>query len=253
MPRNLADRRHRVGGELAAAGARAGAGLSARARRGRSSVMRARGVRADRFEHVLNRDVACRANGPARSSRRRAPGPGCRAAPAPSPRPGIVLSQPTRTTSASKRLPRATSSIESAMTSRLTSEARMPSRAHRDAVGDRDGVELDRRAAGLANALLHVRGQLAQVVVAGADLDPGVGDADERPARSSSVRPVALAAWPAPGARLGPVGQRGAAPFERVGRTRQPNPPGKRGRSTFPELSRKVGVPFLTKKAVPGG
>ena len=40
---------------------------------------------------------------------------------------GIVLSQPTRTTSASNRLPRATSSIESAMTSRLISEARMPS------------------------------------------------------------------------------------------------------------------------------
>ena len=40
---------------------------------------------------------------------------------------GMVLSQPTSTTSASNRLPRATSSIESAMTSRLTSEARMPS------------------------------------------------------------------------------------------------------------------------------
>ena len=41
--------------------------------------------------------------------------------------PGMVLSQPTSTTSPSKRLPRATSSIESAMTSRLTREARMPS------------------------------------------------------------------------------------------------------------------------------
>src|SRR5215204_5636290 len=39
---------------------------------------------------------------------------------------GMVLSQPTRITSPSKRLPRATSSIESAMTSRLTSDARMP-------------------------------------------------------------------------------------------------------------------------------
>ena len=37
--------------------------------------------------------------------------------------PGIVLSQPTRTTSASRPSPRATSSIESAMTSRLISEA----------------------------------------------------------------------------------------------------------------------------------
>ena len=41
--------------------------------------------------------------------------------------PGMVLSQPTSTTSPSNRLPRATSSIESAMTSRLTSEARIPS------------------------------------------------------------------------------------------------------------------------------
>jgi hypothetical protein len=40
---------------------------------------------------------------------------------------GMVLSQPTRQTSPSKRWPRATSSIESAITSRETSEARMPS------------------------------------------------------------------------------------------------------------------------------
>ena len=40
---------------------------------------------------------------------------------------GIVLSQPTRQTSPSKRWPRATSSIESAITSRETSEARIPS------------------------------------------------------------------------------------------------------------------------------
>ena len=40
--------------------------------------------------------------------------------------PGMVLSQPTSTTIPSKRLPRATSSIESATTSRLTSDAFMP-------------------------------------------------------------------------------------------------------------------------------
>src|ERR1700689_190886 len=39
---------------------------------------------------------------------------------------GIVLSQPTRQTSPSKRCPAATSSIESAMTSREISDARMP-------------------------------------------------------------------------------------------------------------------------------
>jgi hypothetical protein len=39
----------------------------------------------------------------------------------------MVLSQPTRHTSPSSRCPRATSSIESAITSRETSEQRMPS------------------------------------------------------------------------------------------------------------------------------
>ena len=41
--------------------------------------------------------------------------------------PGMVLSQPTSATTASNRWPRPTSSMESAMTSRLTSEAFMPS------------------------------------------------------------------------------------------------------------------------------
>ena len=41
--------------------------------------------------------------------------------------PGIVLSQPDSATTASNRCPRATSSIESAITSRLTSEVFMPS------------------------------------------------------------------------------------------------------------------------------
>ena len=40
--------------------------------------------------------------------------------------PGIVLSQPQSATTASKRWPRATSSIESAITSRETSEVFMP-------------------------------------------------------------------------------------------------------------------------------
>ena len=40
---------------------------------------------------------------------------------------GMVLSQPTRQTRPSKRWARATSSIESAITSRETSEPRMPS------------------------------------------------------------------------------------------------------------------------------
>ena len=41
--------------------------------------------------------------------------------------PGMVLSQPDSATTPSKRCPRATSSIESAITSRLINEAFMPS------------------------------------------------------------------------------------------------------------------------------
>src|SRR6185503_19106139 len=42
------------------------------------------------------------------------------------------------------------------------------------------GVELHRRAAGLAHAFLHLGGEAPQVEVARPDLGPGVGDADER-------------------------------------------------------------------------
>ena len=63
-------------------------------------------------------------------------------------------------------------------------------RSHRDAVRDRDGVELQRCAAGRQNALADVHGQLAEVVVAGTDLDPGVGDPDERLAEVAVGQPV---------------------------------------------------------------
>jgi hypothetical protein len=45
---------------------------------------------------------------------------------------------------------------------------------------DGDGIELHGRAAGFANALLDRLGDLAQMEVAGTDLGPGVGDADDR-------------------------------------------------------------------------
>ncbi len=51
--------------------------------------------------------------------------------------------------------------------------------AHGDAVGDGDGVELHGSAAGFANALLDGLGDLAEMKVAGADLGPGIGDADD--------------------------------------------------------------------------
>ena len=73
--------------------------------------------------------------------------------------------------------------------------------AHRDAVGDRDGVELHRGAAGGADALLDLLGQAAQVEVAGHRLGPGVGDADDRPLQGLVVEADALQV----GARLRPV------------------------------------------------
>jgi hypothetical protein len=55
-----------------------------------------------------------------------------------------------------------------------------PLGAHRDAVGDRHRVEFHRRAAGGADAGLDVHGQIAQMEIARTDFDPRVGDADER-------------------------------------------------------------------------
>src|SRR6185436_7470539 len=53
-------------------------------------------------------------------------------------------------------------------------------RAHGDAVGDGDAVELDGRAAGGPDPLLHLLGQGAMVPVAGRDLDPAMGHTHER-------------------------------------------------------------------------
>ena len=66
------------------------------------------------------------------------------------------------------------------MTSRLTSEALMPSvpivmPSEIDTVLNSIGVPPAR-----ADAVFDVHGQIAQVKVAGTDFDPGVGDADER-------------------------------------------------------------------------
>ena len=63
---------------------------------------------------------------------------------------------------------------------------------HRDAVRDGDRVELHRRAARRAHALLDLLGQAAQVEVAGHRLGPGVGDADDRALQGVVVVPDAL-------------------------------------------------------------
>jgi hypothetical protein len=53
-------------------------------------------------------------------------------------------------------------------------------RPHGDAIGDGHGVEFQRSAARGADAFLDVFGEFAQVIVAGADFNPGVGDAHQR-------------------------------------------------------------------------
>ena len=93
--------------------------------------------------------------------------------------PGMFLSQPAMQTRPSKVLPRATNSMLSAMTSRRDERGFHALGAHGDAVGDGDGVELHGRAAGVADALLDGLGDIAEMEVAGADLGPGVGDADD--------------------------------------------------------------------------
>ena len=116
---------------------------------------------------------------------------------------GIVLSQPTRQTSPSNRCPRATSSIESAITSRLTSDARMPSvpietPSDTDTVLNSIGVPPAARMPALTRCAssrwLKLQGIVSIHVVA----TPTIGRA-----RSSSVKPIALSIARA-GARSGP-------------------------------------------------
>jgi hypothetical protein len=124
--------------------------------------------------------------------------------------PGMVLSQATSATMPSNRYERPISSIESAITSREISEPFMPLGAHGDAVADGDRVELHRRAARGADALLDLHGELPQVEVAGHGLDPGVGDADDRLAQVvvGEADPLSIARA---AARLRPWVTRGCA------------------------------------------
>ena len=117
--------------------------------------------------------------------------------------PGVVLSQPTRQTRPSKRWPRATSSIESATTSRLISDAFMPSvpivtPSDTEIVLNSIGVPPAARMPSLTNSAsrrwLKLQGIVSIQVVA----TPTIGFA-----RSSSVKPTALSMARA-AARSGP-------------------------------------------------
>jgi hypothetical protein len=209
----LADGRHRVGGELSAARARAGTGLPFE----RGQVLRreaAGGMGADRLEHVLNRHVlvvpaAGRDGAPVQDQARHVEARERHHAGGD----GLVTADQhdhrVEQVAARHQLDR--------IRDHFTAHERgaHPFAAHRDAVGDRDGVELERRGAGRAQARLDVRRQLAEVVVAGTDLDPGIRDADER------TRQIVIGEAGGTEHRAGrgparPVGQRGAPPLQRM-------------------------------------
>ena len=114
-------------------------------------------VRADRLEDVtiVGRRGPCTCRG--RSSRCRGRAPGTSSRTSAMAAPGMVLSQPTRQTTPSNRWPR-DHELDRVGDHLAADERRLHALgAHRDAVGDRDRVELHRRAAGRADALLDRR------------------------------------------------------------------------------------------------
>src|SRR5579885_2779588 len=175
-PEELERHRHRVGGELPAAGPRARADVVLEVLELRVAQT-ARGMRAHRLEEVLDRDVAPpEAPGldraavedhagdvePEQRHRRR--------------RDGLVAAH-----EHDERVEHVAARHE---LDRVRDHLARDERglhalgAHRDSVADGDRVELHRRAAGFAHAALDVLGEGAQAEVAGHGLGPGVGDAD---------------------------------------------------------------------------
>ncbi len=177
-PHDLHDRRHRVGCVLAAARARA------RARRQLQILQLlvrhlTGGVFADRLENVLDRHVHALVlaghDRPAIEQHRRNvhPRQAHRSA-----RNRLIASDDRHQRIEHVPVRRQLNRVGDDFTA---NERRLHAlRAHRDAVRDRDRVELHRRSAGVTHALLHPLGQVAQVVVARHRLDPCIGDADDR-------------------------------------------------------------------------
>src|SRR5438876_817761 len=106
-----------------------------------------------------------------------------------------------------------------------------PLGAHRDAVRDRDGVELHRRAATRTDAFLDETGEASLVQVAGHRLDPGGRDAHDRLGEVLVRKSDSLEHRPCASA-IGPVRQRAAVALGRVGRAvvwQGPGSPSRRG------------------------
>ena len=130
---------------------------------------------------------------------------------------GIVLSHAIRQTRPSKRWPRATSSIESAIVSRETSEARMPevpietpsdTAIVLNSIGVAPASRIPRLTCGASARWLRLHGIVSIHVVQ----TPTIGFA-----RSSSVKPGRLQHRPRAGA-IRAVGQRGAVTLRGIGR-----------------------------------
>ena len=98
------------------------------------------------------------------------------------------------------------------MTSRLDERGPHPVAPHRDAVRDGNGVELHRRATGGPDTCLYLFCEPAQVEVAGTDLDPRVGDPDDRPSQRLVVKPDRLEHG-ARGSSVRAIGDGGASLF----------------------------------------
>lgn len=106
-------------------------------------------------------------------------------------RPGTFLSQLGTMTRPSNGCAVAIASVESAISSRVTSEYFIPSCPIGDPVADRDRRKHDRYAASHGNALLYGFDHLIDVHMAGHNIVLGTDNPDQRLPISSSVRPSA--------------------------------------------------------------
>ncbi len=170
--------RHRVGGELAAAGARARAGMGLDVFQ-LCVADRAGAVRADSLEHILDGD--CLAGDAARHDRAAVEDDARQIEPCRRHRRGgQSLVAADQEQHAVERM--AAHGELGRIGDQLAAHQRGPhaARAHGDAVGDDDRVEVDRGAAGCLDPAPGVIGEVAQVHVARGYSRPAVDDGDER-------------------------------------------------------------------------
>ena len=213
QPEEVEDRRHRVRGELTAAGARAGA-------RDRLELVqvgithRAGGVGADPLVHVADRHLTVAVD--TRGDRAGVRDDGGNVEPARSHRTagvGLVtrheLDEPVEEMAARHELDRVRDHLAR---DERGAHAGGP---HRDAVRDRDRVELHRGSARVAHATLDVHREVALIEVARHRLDPGRADTDDG-LRQILVGEARALQHRACTRAVGAVGERCAVAFGRI-------------------------------------